>query len=139
MQFNYSLSWHVVVMKEGVLSINRAKLTSQMGFRRGKPAIHLHRKQLSSIWNRINISPPIHSDHPYILNGYLIRTPFSSPTKNRGKSCRNKLLSVGFLQRIYLYCPTSLASKPKPQCNINCKCIFLFKSYNKDVSLKKNR
>ena len=35
MWFNYLLSWHVVMMKDGVLNINRAKLTSQMGFRRG--------------------------------------------------------------------------------------------------------
>lgn len=35
MWFNYLLSWHVVMMKDGVLNINRAKLTSQMGFGRG--------------------------------------------------------------------------------------------------------
>lgn len=35
MWFNYLLSWHVVMMKDGVLNINRAKLTPQMGFGRG--------------------------------------------------------------------------------------------------------
>lgn len=50
MQFNYLLSWHVVVMKGGVLNLNRAKLTSQMAFRRRIPlVIHLHIQQLSSI------------------------------------------------------------------------------------------
>lgn len=34
MWFNYLLSWHVDTMKDGVLNINRAKLTSQMGFGR---------------------------------------------------------------------------------------------------------
>lgn len=47
MWFNYLLSWHVVTMKDGVLTINRAKLTSQMGFGEGTPAAtHLHKKQL---------------------------------------------------------------------------------------------
>lgn len=47
MQFNYSLSWHVVVMKEAVLNINRAKLTSPDGLQKRETysKLHLHIKQ----------------------------------------------------------------------------------------------
>lgn len=77
-QFNYLLSWHVVVMKERVSNINRAKLTSQMGFRRGNPsAIHLHIKLLSSIWNKIHVFQPLCSNHPFIIQGSLICTSLS--------------------------------------------------------------
>lgn len=102
-QFNYLLSWHVVVMKERVSNINRAKLTSQMGFRRGNPsAIHLHIKLLSSIWNKIHFSQPLRSSRPLILHGFLIWTSLSlhlPKRKRKINSCRNKkLLSVGLLQ-----------------------------------------
>lgn len=105
MQFNYLLSWHVVVMKERVSNINRAKLTSQMGFRRGNPsAIHLHIKLLSTIWDKIHVFQPLRSNHPFILHGCLICTScLYTYLKERGKSCRNKkLLSVGTLQWIPL-------------------------------------
>lgn len=46
MQFNYLLSWHVVVMKEAVLNINRAKLTPPDGFQKETYIeIHLQMKQ----------------------------------------------------------------------------------------------
>lgn len=77
-QFNYLLSWHVVVMKERVSNINRAKLTSQMGFRRGDPsAIHLHIKLLSSISNKIHVFQPLCSSNPFILHGCLRCTSLS--------------------------------------------------------------
>lgn len=120
-QFNYLLSWHVVVMKERVLNINRAKLTSQMGFRRGNPsAIHLHIKLLSSIWNKTRFPTAPFKSSLYLTWLFDMHLLVFTPTKKKEENLVEIKSCCPW--DYFNECPIYLDSKP--QCNIYCKYIF---------------
>lgn len=75
MWFNYLLSWHVVVMKDGALNINRAKLTPQMGFGRGDSCRNPPAQEATEEKNRRNALLPLPGSICFfILNSHLMNS-----------------------------------------------------------------